>query len=171
VGTRVRRFRDRSPGGVLDLFPVQRDRGPAQRTRVVLATTSIMMDKDQVRIFWTTIYIGGSMLHWCRTFRGLTGDRRATGAGRRRAYVPGVTLGMSGKFVGDSHDADATEASERSPPGEVFRELRLVNALRRATVFSSRRAARTWFVGTCRADGVGVTRVSRRVASRRWRGN
>ena len=54
-------------------------------------------------------------------------------------YFPGVTLGMSGKFVGDSHDADTTEASERSPPGEVFSELRLVNALRRATVFSSRR--------------------------------
>ena len=58
VGTRVRRFRDRSPGGVLDLFPVQRDRGPAQRTRVVLATTSIMMDKDQVRIFWTANLVG-----------------------------------------------------------------------------------------------------------------
>ena len=84
-------------------------------------------------------------------------------------YFPGVTLGMSGKFVGDSHDADTTEASERSPPGEVFRELRLVNALRRATVFSSRRAARTWFVGTCRADGVGGDAY--RVASRRWRGN
>ena len=84
-------------------------------------------------------------------------------------YFPGVTLGMSGKFVGDSHDAETTEASERSPPGEVFSELRLVNALRRATVFSSRRAARTWFVGTCRVDGVGVTRVSRRVASMAWR--
>ena len=72
-------------------------------------------------------------MHWCRTLRGLTGDR----AGRRRGYFPGVTLGMSGKFVGDSHGAEATEASERSPPGEVFRELRLVNALRRATVFSS----------------------------------
>ena len=89
------------------------------------------MDKDQVRIFWTLIC--GSMLHWCRTRRGLTGDRTAMG------YFPGVTLGMSGKFVGDSHDADTTEASERSPPGEVFSELRLVNALRRATVFSSRR--------------------------------
>ena len=41
-------------------------------------------------------------------------------------YFPGVTLGMSGKFVGDSHDAETTEASERSPPGEVFSELRLV---------------------------------------------
>ena len=87
------------------------------------------MDKDQVRIFWTLIC--GSMLHWCRTLRGLTGDRMAMG------YFPGVTLGMSGKFVGDSHDAETTEASERSPPGDVFRELRLVNALRRATVFSS----------------------------------
>ena len=85
------------------------------------------MDKDQVRIFWTLIC--GSMLRWCRTRRGLTGDRMG--------YFPGVTLGMSGKFVGDSHDAETTEASERSPPGDVFRELRLVNALRRATVFSS----------------------------------
>ena len=85
-------------------------------------------------------------------------------------YFPGVTLGMSGKFVGDSHDVDTTEASERSPPGEVFRLDRDVNAFLRATVFSSRRAARTWFVGTCRVDGVGVTRVSRRVPSRRWRG-
>ena len=119
------------------------------------------MDKDQVRIFWTLIC--GSMLHWCRTLRGLTGDRMAMG------YFPGVTLGMSGKFVGDSHDAETTEASERSPPGEVFSELRLVNALRRATVFSSRRAARTWFVGTCRVDGVGGDAY--RVVSRGWRGN
>merc|ERR1719399_2233456 len=79
------------------------------------------------------------MLHWCRTLRGLTGDRMAMGRRRRHGYFPGVTLGMSGKFVGDSHDVDTTEASERSPPGEVFSELRLVNALRRATVFSSRR--------------------------------
>ena len=77
------------------------------------------------------------MLHWCRTLRGLTGDRMTTGRRRRHGYFPGVTFGMSGKFVGDSHDVDTTEASERSPPGEVFRELRLVNALRRATVFSS----------------------------------
>ena len=117
------------------------------------------MDKDQVRIFWTLIC--GSMLHWCRTRRGPTGDRMG--------YFPGVTLGMSGKFVGDSHDAETTEASERSPPGEVFRELRLVNALRRATVFSSRRAARTWFVGTCRVDGVGGDAYC--VVSRGWRGN
>ena len=108
------------------------------------------------------------MLHWCRTLRGLTGDRMTTGRRRRHGYFPGVTFGMSGKFVGDSHDVDTTEASERSPPGEVFRELRLVNALRRATVFSSRRAARTWFVGTWRVDGVGGDAY--RVVSRRWRG-
>ena len=71
------------------------------------------------------------MLHWCRTRRGLTGDRTAMD------YFPGVTLGMSGKFVGDSHDADTTEASERSPPGEVFRLDRDVNAFLLATVFSS----------------------------------
>ena len=56
---------------------------------------------------------------------------------RWRGYFPGVTFGMSGKFVGDSHNVDTTEASERSPPGEVFRLDRDVKALRRATVFSS----------------------------------